>query len=1017
MTPAWFVSLTVLWGAAFAGLSNVAAQEPESPAVAREFGLRSAALESIQQGRALSVDAARDALLELPAPEWVLDLEARLAAERFDVRMGFTEIQGGETPGALATRIALVADGDGGHLVAALRAGLESPFSAARGAAIGRLARASAVDPARAKQLLALAAGAAQGPDLDRIADLCAAIGLDACLDFSAIQSAGREQPEQEPEQEKEEADEGAEALTAVLSRFEQLVALPVSERALGRLRELVGEAEGGLAVVELLRMVRSVRRGEPVSVQAASIQRYALAAQGDPMGVALEAASEEGRRAWVFRAPEGATSELGRRLIAAAMVLDPKGATPSPALRAGLRLVAPSEAFQLAHKLPGKAASEALAIADETSRPVAARALAPLLEDPAHPLFEGAVWIVGRRLVHGGEGALEPLIVGLLTAEDDDMRLRAFGWLATAGKESEGPLRVAFDRAGESDGDSVLTELQQLYLRELDRDRPHPRFQDVILRELDRPGAVDVSAIDLAAALRLRPAVRDALVKRLDVAVQAAVSAPTLAGRLPHDGLASQLVRALGREGLDAAEAALLATRRLLYHNEGGEAARPKLPKAAIAVLAASDPFRVERFLDPSEPRRVRMEAALQIAHRSEDEGLLGRAATSLMEDFDGVDGSLQLAAIRALCELPASVGPARLSDFAQSTMLRRGTAVGLAAVDLMAARGRAGLLAAPVLEVVGGPGALVADEAAFETALAAARRLPALPLGSRIACGLVRDLDRRLFLEAEWGDRAQERGALADLRGELLVGLAGELASGRLPEGLDSSVLPWLFRAPMAFAAPDLEARLAGEQLLKPEFRWNAEVRCLRLLGARGMAEDALEATPGWWRMDGRLLAALGAVAGDGDAAGWLYRMSLFAMEGERGADDTALRLASARLGYIALLRGGQWPRLVALKEIARIEADLAADLRSGALRAGVLGAAYGRAAGIPSMGVPAGDPGEAPLVTARAGLRTAAAQHEYLQAVGARGDADSRLLRLAEGAAATWERWRRLRVAGAR
>ena len=345
-------------------------------------------------------------------------------------------------------------------------------------------------------------------------------------------------------------------------------------------------------------------------------------------------------------------------------------------------------------------------------------------------------------------------------------------------------------------------------------------------------------------------------------------------------------LVRALGALGRREDAATLDAVAR------AAGAAELAVAKTALAVLGprADAAEWLEPWLDDaSAPRRLRIEAALQLAPRGS-----ALALQVLDQLYDGCDAILRARALRAATALERTDALALLRrvarDGAESSELRRLALEGL--------------------------GALGARDALLQ--LLAHERHPDARDAAIGALGAVGDPAARSALTGLLeGVEARERPAsaeeLAAEREALLLALAAIGASSPPVRAA------WL-RRPLDSATADLEARLRGERLAPPPFRFRGELALAGSYARQGRLALELDGTDRWWSVDGRLLGHLGVEAQgpEPQTATRLLEAAWIALEGEAEGDDGAALRLELRRRLLALAEAQRdWGRLAALTE----------------------------------------------------------------------------------------------------
>jgi hypothetical protein len=220
---------------------------------------------------------------------------------------------------------------------------------------------------------------------------------------------------------------------------------------------------------------------------------------------------------------------------------------------------------------------------------------------------------------------------------------------------------------------------------------------------------------------------------------------------------------------------------------------------------------------------------------------------------------------------------------------------------------------------------------------------------------------------------ERAAEREAL-------LVALA---ACGAWSPALERR---WLAR-PLAMADDDLQARLRGERLGPPSFRFRGELALGASRADAGRLVEALEAAGAWWRVDARLLGHLGVDALGREPAGAARVLTAagIALAGEAdGEDGPELRFELQRRLLAAAEAQRDWRRVAVLCE------RLAADWRARRVPPRAFEQAFGELD--PAGGVDPRGRLEAATLQARAWAAHAAGETQRARALA--GEARGRL-----------------------
>ncbi|MEC8511403.1 MAG: hypothetical protein VX015_04590 [Planctomycetota bacterium] len=894
--------LTLLVGA-IAAPAAIAAQEL---AVDRELALRALAAERGLEG--VTTAAAEGALLSIGGPDWAREFAALDAVYRAGGLHGDGFSPARREVGGPALRI--LVEPDPGRLTERLLAALDAPHLAWREAALDRLARALLDDPAFrgvfARRVLEL-----ERPPIaaSALVELLTRIGLHGgtAAALERLRTLGGSTLDASWE----------EWMPAVLP-------LPFDREAIG--------AVGSYGLPSALMQLVGAARAEPrIAVAAPAWARLAPELDEDQVELVRIAAEElQARRASRALGSAEAIDEVARALLT------------SPASGAGLRMLDPLEGLAAVLSAEEPERVDALEAVDGTASPLPPAGLLACVERGDEDLAMTALYIAGRRFAYGDERELLGVVLRALASGDDDLVPRAFDWISTHAPEADGALLDSWRAAAD------VGERRQLdLLRRLTRERRSPLFRDDLLELLLASRAPDPSVIELCGLFEDDAEVQAALRGVLSRALDALVTAPSYPEALAHDGVASQLARALGRSP-DGATVELLAdglrrTMDLLHGDEARGDARPKFPKRAVLELARVSSDKMADLLDAGVPRRVRVEAGLQIlAHGAEPE-LATAAGEALLRDFSGVDGTLRLRILRALSLVPAGRLVPGLDGLIAAQLRTGATPEARAAIELAAARGRWRPLDSILRMAIDRP---AADEEVFELAREVAVRraddgAEALEVGAQL---LVR-CDGRIAA----APAPDLREALVALRGGLLQSCARGLAADlrRTGAGQESerrmgpagrAVLVAVLARPLAAARGDLAARLEGRELLRVDFRWAAEVEAFTTLAAVGLGPAVLEATPGWSGIDGRVLVSLGRGARGAAVAPTLIEVGLFGLGGERPGRGWERARAA---GWLAL--AGELPEA----ERWRAARGLCLDLWTGRVRQQVVGALEGETA----------------------------------------------------------------------
>ena len=898
-------SLLILLAAAIAAPDAAAAQDL---AVDRELALRALAAERGIEG--VTRAAAEATLVPIGGPDWAREFAALDAVHRAGgldgdgVGPARREVEG--------PALRVLVEPDPGRLAERLLAALDAPHLAWREAALDRLARALLEDPAFrrafARRVLELERAPVAAAELTGLLTRTGLHGGTA----AALERLG--------------VLRGSAMEVSWEDWMPAVLPLPFDREAI--------DAVGSAGLPPLLMELVGAARAEPrIAVAAPAWSRLTSELDEDQVELVRIAAEElQARRASRALGSPGAVDDVARVLLA------------SSAAEAGLRMLGPLEGLAAVPTVEATGRVDALEAVDGTASPLPPAGLLACVESGDEDLAMTALYIAGRRFAYGGERELLGVALRALETGDEDLVPRAFDWISTHAPEADGALLESWRAAGDA---GVRRQLD--LLRKLTRERPSPLFRDDLLELLVGSGASDPSVIELCGLFEDDAEVQAALRGALSRALDALVAAPDFPERLVHDGVASQLTEALGRSP-DAATVGLLAgglrrTMDLMHGDEARGDARPKFPKRAVLELARVGTEEVAGLLGPEVPRRVRVEAGLQILARDAIPELAVAAGEALLRDFGGVDGSLRLRILRVLARVPRGRLASGL-DVLIAAQLRTGaTPEARAAVELAAATGRWLLLDGILRTAIDRP---AADEEIFELAREVAVRraddgAEALEVGAqflarcdgRIAAAPAPDLREALSVLRGGLLQSCARGLAADAR---RAGEAGHAPGGQVgPTG--RAVLAAVLARPLAAARADLAARLEGRELLRVDFRWAAEVGAFTTLAAAGLGPAMLEAAPGWPGIDGRLQVSLGRGAGGTAVASALIEVGLFALGGERPGRGWERARAA---GWLAL--AGELPRA----ERWRAAQGLCLDLWTGRVRRQVVGALEGEAAG---------------------------------------------------------------------
>ena len=721
--------------------------------------------------------------------------------------------------------------------------------------------------------------------------------------------------------------DETADAARVLRENYRDWIRLPMAAEGVTRLRQALPEAgasrERGAA--EALALVASVRDNEEIAPNIEAIVR--LFDIDDVF--ALDALRDLGRvlsRTPGCRADESAVA-LRERALAVASDSNSSARARKRAAAVFARLASSVTALEIGVEFDAAAALEVLEVVDERSSSIDPRAVEPWLVDDRASVQEEAASIVGRRYRHGGEVELEPSVVKFLRTGSADLRSRAFTWLARDGVSEDVTfeLRRAWDR---EDADT-----RSEWLGRIPRGSRWSAFRDVLLSELRTSERPDVSALELVAGFRSDDDVAAAALARLERAFGRIEGDGEYAPRLLFDGLAATLALALGDVGLDVIEDGLRRTMHRLHPSDAPAKARPKFPKTAVAVLSASDPSRVAWLLESEDPpRRVRFEAALQIAERSGEvePEVAAQAARVLIDHYRDVDGTLRMRAVQGLGKLPPDVERERVASFAEEVASSLAPE-SIAAIDVLAHLGEVDRLVSFV-------GAGLEGREASATELEVARRaaMQIVRAGGTAEALLLFERARDLDV-----DETPVGEATRAVTGALLRALA---AAAKNDAMVLHTVAQTILERPLAAARADLDARFEGVWRPKASFRWRYEIEAFESLARVGLDTAVFESAEDWPVIDGRLALAFGLRAKTPSLRVRLLSAALFALQGERAAPDRPRRLTEARLGLVDALRDDGQPR----RAQAAILRDLLAAMRVGAVSGRVVGAVLDTRAG---------------------------------------------------------------------
>jgi hypothetical protein len=620
-------------------------------------------------------------------------------------------------------------------------------------------------------------------------------------------------------------------------------------------------------------------------------------------------------RQALLLRAARAARA-AGLPLCAALLDAAPRSEAPRVLLEGAVEAAPAHEVVTLAARRP--AFSGALGVtlwellagrAARWDAPVVAPWLAPGQDAELRLAVAEAVSLA---LAASGDEASAGLLAGLLGDPDEELDRLAFRSLS--GGADPAPWLEALHSAWATHPWAERARR----LRWLPRTQPLGPFRADLLELGEEDLTARGACAELLGPWRDEPDVAARLARWLDEDLQRLRT--TAGGDAAAEARAVALVRALGGEGLRARE------RRLLVELVAGADEAVLAPaKTAVAVLAPLDGGEVtlEAFLANEELlRRLRIEAALRRTPAGS-----ARALEVLEQGYAGCDAVLRGRIVRAATarrDAPATRLLRRVAlDPHQPAELRALAIDGLAAhgarealTELLASERHPDVRAALLAGL-----AAVGDEPARETLLA-------------------------LFSAVEAGALPVSPEELAAERETVLAALA---ACRAWSPALGAR---WLAR-PLAAADGDLRARLRGERLAPPPFRFRGELALGAARAEQGRLAAALAAAGAWWSVDGRLLGHLGVAAlpGEPATAALVLRAGWIALAGEADADDgPELRFELRRRLLAAAEARRDWERVATLSE------ELASDWRARRLPQRAFEAAYGEldpAAGIDPRG----------------------------------------------------------------
>ncbi|MEM9800018.1 MAG: hypothetical protein AAGA20_06805 [Planctomycetota bacterium] len=898
--------------AAVAPAQEDAATSIAEAAVDRELRLRAGAAALGARADDLSFADVRAATEPVLAPDrWVEDVALLDLAARTGRLVRGTDAlpDPNDRPELWAAQLRVAAaDPDAAALAGWIAEGLGSRFRTVREAAHERLVRALVDDDALRPHLAQIVEAAApSGPFAASVAASIARSGAAA----GGVEAAWSAQ---------ESSDVEGSPIDAL---FDDWVRGPFDAAAIDRLRARA--ADGERALVESLALVAVAR------------DRVSLSSPPEIDAVVrwIVDGTDEERLDRVTRA--AGSDVLGRALLGRAA--DPEIADDARlrCARGAAWSLSMSELLSGAADLDDDTALEIWDVVGLRSEALDADVAAAFVFGAEGEVREAAAREIGRRYVLADESHLGATVARLLDDPSPDVRTLAFAWLCDAPDADRfgDELRRAYD--AEEEPDARLSGRQKRWLARLPRDESVSAFRDVVIDLVEDPATREPTVIELLATFDGDPESSALASAVLAESVAVIVAEPTYLGRLRADSDAAAAARVLHRRlGTGAVEAIVDALSRSAEPMNGEASrddARPQLPKTAAGLLGRTDAGRrrLPAFLGDDVPRRVRFEAALQLAKFTRDDPALARrVGERLVADFDGVDGTLRMRAVAALGALGAPPEPDGVTAFLER-LAQPGTGDGaerLAAIEALGERGNARALLRLVEGVVANESAGLDDLAAASIAARALGPTLARDETTRAALGL----DRAVAAELERDDLPELRSiSLVELRGALLGSLV--LAHGRLGEADGREVLGEVLERPLAAARSDLGRRFDGEDLADARFRWRAELEAFeRVAGSPDLVDDVTSEVARQGRslseLDGRLQLVLGdlvVTAAPGDQRGLeLLSSGLFAVAGEPPSREAArdLALGRAALGRASLTAAevgggtpGQW-RLAALQ-----------------------------------------------------------------------------------------------------
>ena len=294
----------------------------------------------------------------------------------------------------------------------------------------------------------------------------------------------------------------------------------------------------------------------------------------------------------------------------------------------------------------------------------------------------------------------------------------------------------------------------------------------------------------------------------------------------------------------------------------------------------------RLKLFTSPPTSRRLRVEAALQMASRLAQPE---HSSAVLMESYDGLDAVLRGRALRAIGLERGSVGAGfihrraaardALPSEAEAAVEALGPAIGNSRehfeylLELTRAASSADVRLAALSQV-----GEYAREGADDAGSFLSARFDELESALASEDGAAFARDELLF----------EREALLRAMARAEPGRVEAPGAARWPT-LEPAA--WL-RRPLDLARQDFAARARGRSRATPEFRFGGELAFGRVLAERGELGVALAAAGPWWGCDARFLLALAGEAeaggADGSTVDRLLAAGLIGLFGEAPALD---------------------------------------------------------------------------------------------------------------------------------